>query len=71
LRLELTVEAFNLFNHVNYNSAVTTAYTTGGTAAVPTLTYSTGTSGFGALTAANNSVFIGARQLQFGAKFSF
>jgi Carboxypeptidase regulatory-like domain len=71
LRLELTVEAFNLFNHVNYNSAVTTAYTTGGTAAAPTLTYSTGTSGFGALTAANNSVFIGARQLQFGAKFSF
>jgi hypothetical protein len=70
-RLELTVEAFNLFNHVDYTSAVTTAYTTGGTAAAPTLTYSTGTSGFGALTAANNSVFIGARQLQFGAKFSF
>src|SRR5208282_1911349 len=70
-RLELTAEAFNLFNHVDYTSAVTTAYTTGGTAAAPTLTYSTGINGFGALTAANNSVFIGARQLQFGAKFSF
>jgi hypothetical protein len=70
-RLEFTVEAFNLFNHVDYTSAVTTAYTTGGTAGAPTLTYSTGTNSFGALTAANNSVFIGARQLQFGAKFSF
>jgi len=67
-QLQLTAEAFNLFNHVNYTSAVTTAYSTGGTAAAPTLTYN---SEFGSLTAANNSVFFGARQLQFGAKFSF
>jgi len=68
-QLELTVEAFNLFNHVNYTGENATAYTTGGTAAAPTLTYS-GTA-FGTLTAANNSVFYGARQLQLGAKFSF
>jgi Carboxypeptidase regulatory-like domain/TonB dependent receptor-like, beta-barrel len=67
-RLQFTVEAFNLFNHVNYTSASTGSYTTGGTAAAPTLTYN---SGFGSLLAANNSVFFGARQLQFGAKFSF
>jgi hypothetical protein len=47
---------------------VTTSYSTGGTAAAPTLTYNTG---FGSLTNANNSVFFGARQLQFGAKVSF
>jgi hypothetical protein len=67
-RLQLTAEAFNLLNHVNYTSEVTTAYSTGGTAAAPTLTYNTE---FGSLTNANNSVFFGARQLQFGAKFSF
>jgi Carboxypeptidase regulatory-like domain len=67
-RLEFTVEAFNLFNHVDYNSASTALYTIGGTAAAPTLTYNTA---FGSLLSANNSVFIGARQLQFGAKFSF
>jgi Carboxypeptidase regulatory-like domain len=67
-RLEFTVEAFNLFNHVNYTAASTTAYTVGGTATAPTLTYNTS---FGTLTNANNSVFYAARQLQFGAKFSF
>jgi hypothetical protein len=67
-QLQLTAEAFNLFNHVNYTSSVTTSYSTGGTAAAPTLTYNTG---FGSLTNANNSVFFGARQLQFGAKVSF
>jgi hypothetical protein len=66
--LQFTVEAFNLFNHVDYNSASTAAYTIGGTAAAPTLTYN---STFGTLESANNSVFIGARQLQLGAKFSF
>jgi hypothetical protein len=67
-RLEFTAEAFNLFNHVDYNSASTSSYTIGGTAAAPTLAYNTT---FGSLLSANNSVFIGARQLQFGAKFSF
>lgn len=68
-RLEFTVEAFNLLNHVNYTSASTSAYTIGGTAAAPTLTYNA--TGFGTLLTANNSVFLGARQIQFGAKFSF
>ena len=68
LRTELSLEAFNLFNHVNYNTATGAAYTTGGTAAAPTLTYSTS---FGNLTAANNGVFFTARQLQLGAKISF
>ncbi len=68
-RIEFTAEAFNLLNHVNYTAATTTAYTTGVNAAgVPTLTYSTS---FGNLTAANNGVFIGARQLQLGARISF
>jgi hypothetical protein len=68
LQMELTVEAFNLFNHVDYTAATGGAYTTGGTAAAPTLTYS---SSFGGLTAANNGVFYTARALQFGGKFSF
>ena len=67
LRTELSIEAFNLFNHVNYNTATGAAYSTGGTAAAPTLTYS---SSFGALTAANNGTIFTARQLQLGAKIS-
>jgi hypothetical protein len=68
LQAEFSLEAFNLFNHVNYNTATGGAYTTGGTAAAPTLTYN---SSFGHLTAANNGIFFTARQLQLGAKISF
>ena len=68
LTMQFSFEAFNLFNHVNYNTATSSAYSTGGTAAAPTLTYS---SSFGDLTAANNGVFLTARQLQFGLKHSF
>jgi hypothetical protein len=64
----LTLEAFNLLNHVDYTVANGASYTTGGSEAAPTVTYSTS---FGALTAANKGVFIGARQLQLGAKVSF
>lgn len=67
-QLEFTVDAFNLFNHLNITSATTTAYATGGTATAPTLNYS---SSFGAVTNGNNSVFYGPRQLQFGIKLSF
>jgi hypothetical protein len=67
-QIEITAEGFNLFNHVDYTGEVSGAYTTGGSAAAPTLTYNTS---FGALTAANNGVFYTARQLQMGAKFSF
>ena len=66
---QLRLEAFNLFNHVDYTAATTSAYSTGGTAAAPTLTYNS--TSLGALTAANNGVFIGARQLQLGARISF
>ena len=69
LQTELSFEAFNLFNHVNYNTATGSAYSTGGTAAAPTLTYNS--TSFGNLTAANNGVFYTARQLQLGAKISF
>jgi TonB dependent receptor len=68
LRLEFTAEAFNLANHVNYTAATGTFYSTGGTAAAPTLTYN---STFGALTNANNSVFYSQRQIQLGAHISF
>ncbi len=68
LRTELSIEAFNLFNHQNYTSVTGTAYTTGGTAAAPTLTYSTS---FGQFTGANNGTIFTARELQLGAKISF
>ncbi|HXN63795.1 MAG TPA: TonB-dependent receptor [Candidatus Acidoferrales bacterium] len=68
-RIEFTAEAFNLFNHVDYTAATGTLYTTGGTLAAPTLSYNT--TSFGQLTNANNGVFIGARQLQLGARISF
>jgi hypothetical protein len=68
LQTELSFEAFNVANHVNYTAATGSAYTVGGTAAAPTLTYSTS---FGNLTAANNGVFVTPRQLQLGAKISF
>ncbi len=69
--LQLSLQAFNLFNHENYTSNTTTAYTVGGTAAAPTLTYNNSFNSNSLLTAANNSVFYGPRQLQLGAKISF
>ena len=71
VRFQLSVQAFNLFNHRDFTAASTTAYTTGGTAAAPTLTYNTTFNTPAALTAANNGVFFTARQLQFGAKITF
>jgi hypothetical protein len=67
-RLELIGEAFNLLNHVNYTSATTQMFTLGGTAAVPTLTY---TPSFGQLTAANNNNVYTSRQIQIGARVTF
>jgi hypothetical protein len=68
-RLGFTAEAFTIFNHQNFTAATTTLYSTAGsTASNPILTYSPT---FGSLTAANNSVFYGPRELQFGAKLSF
>ncbi len=71
VKFQLSVQAFNLFNHRDFTAASTTAYTVGGTAAAPTLTYNSSFDTHGALTAANNGVFFTARQLQFGAKITF
>ncbi len=68
MKFELTGDAFNLFNHVNYTGVVAQAYTLGGTAASPTLTYFPT---FGQLNAANNNTVLGPRQIQIGARFSF
>ncbi len=64
LKLQVSAQAFNLFNHQDVSAVTTTGYTLSGT----TLTYS---SSFGNPTAANNGVFYTQRQLQFGAKISF
>jgi hypothetical protein len=69
MNLQVTLEAFNLFNHDNITSETTGLYSAGGTATQPTLTYSN--SSFGVPTNGNNSVFFGPRQLQFGAKLVF
>ncbi len=71
VRFQLSVQAFNLFNHQDFSAASSTAYTVGGTAAAPTLTYNSNFNTSNALTAANNGVFFTARQLQFGAKITF
>ena len=68
VRLELIGEAFNISNHVNYTNATAQAYTIGGTAAAPLLTYF---SNFGQLTAANNNNVVSPRQIQIGAKITF
>lgn len=55
-------------NHVSYTAATTQMFSTSGTAAVPTLTY---TPSFGQLTAANNNNVYTARQIQIGARITF
>ena len=67
--VEALVEAFNLFNRINYSSENTTLYTIGGTATAPTLVYNPL---FGSLTNTNNGVFSPRpREVQLGVKFSF
>jgi hypothetical protein len=70
-RIQFSVQAFNLFNHVNYFGTSTTAYTIGGSAANPELIYNTEFNTPALFTYANDSVFYSQRQLQFGAKISF
>jgi hypothetical protein len=67
-KLELIGESFNLFNHVNYTGVTQQMFTMGGTAANPTLSYTTN---FGQLTAANNNNVLVPRQIQIGARISF
>jgi hypothetical protein len=71
-KLQFSMQVFNLFNHQDYTAATTTAYTVGGSAAAPTLTYNaTSFLTHAGLTASNNGVFYVARELQFGAKITF
>jgi hypothetical protein len=67
-QIELSGEAFNLFNHQNITSLNTTAYTVGGTAAAPTVTYN---SGFGTVTNSNSNFAYSQRQIQLGARIRF
>lgn len=67
--IEVFAEAFNLFNRLNVTGvASTSAYTIGGTAAAPILTYNATT--FGVPSEAGNSIFR-ERQIQFAARFQF
>ena len=42
-KIEVLVEAFNLFNRINYTAVNSTFYAIGGTAAAPTLDYNSAT----------------------------
>jgi hypothetical protein len=67
--LEIFAEGFNIFNRLNVTGIVSSsAYSTGGTPAAPTLTYNTTT--FGVPGEAGNSIFR-ERQIQFAARFQF
>jgi hypothetical protein len=65
--MEIVAESYNVLNHVNYTGIVAEMFTTGGTAAAPTLTYFPS---FGTLNAASNTV-LSARQVQLGARITF
>jgi outer membrane receptor protein involved in Fe transport len=67
VKFEAFGDFFNLFNHRNITSIQTTLYSTGGTAAAPTLTYN---STFGTPTASSNTL-IAQRQIQIGLRVSF
>jgi Carboxypeptidase regulatory-like domain len=67
--LEILAEGFNIFNRLNVTAAASTsAYTTGGSAAAPTLTYNI--TNFGIPGEAGNSIFA-QRQIQLAARFQF
>lgn len=66
-KLEIIAQSYNVLNHVNYTGVVTEMYTTGGTAAVPTMTFFPT---FGTLNAASNTV-LSARQVELGARVTF
>ena len=68
VKVEVSADAFNLFNHVNYTGEVAQLYTLGGTAANPTLTYFPS---FDTLNAANNNNIVGERQIQLGMRIIF
>lgn len=67
VKIEAFGDFFNVFNHRNITSLQTSLYTTGGTAAAPTLTYN---ASFGVPTASSNTL-IAQRQIQIGLRVSF
>lgn len=72
-KVELSGEAFNLFNHFNVTGVSTTAYfvnkeTINGVV-TPTLEYSSGV--YGTPTAANSNFAYSTRQVQLGVRLSF
>jgi hypothetical protein len=67
LKLELSVEAFNLFNQFDVTSLNTSLFSLSG-ASSGTLTYN---ASFDTPTAANNSVFLTQRLFQFGGRVTF
>jgi hypothetical protein len=68
-RIEVTFDAFNLFNKINYTQASNQIYTVGGTAAAPTLVY---IPTFGNFTNANSGTFAPRpREIQLGVRVNF
>jgi hypothetical protein len=68
-KVEALVEAFNVFNRINYTSENTTLYTVAGNATAPTLVYNPL---FGSLINANNGTFSPRpREVQIGVRFNF
>ena len=76
VQLEVSAEAFNLFNNLNvtglntplFSAGAGVAPTVGNPNATQTLTYQ---SSFNTLTAANNSLFLSQRLFQIGATLKF
>jgi len=69
LKLEVSMEVFNLFNQFDVTGLNTTLFSASGTTTSnATLTYQ---SSFDTPTAANNSVFLTQRLMQFGARVMF
>jgi hypothetical protein len=69
-RFEVSFEAFNVFNRINYTSANTTLYNIGGTVAAPTLVYNAAT--FNSFLNANNGTFSPRpREIQLGLRYTF
>jgi outer membrane receptor protein involved in Fe transport len=65
-KLEVLVEAFNLFNRTQVTTVNTTMYTISGT----TLNFNSGASGFGSVTGADSTLFR-ERQVQLAVRFEF
>jgi hypothetical protein len=68
-RFEVSFEAFNVFDRINYTQANNTLYGAGGTVASPTLVYNTT---FNTFTNANSGTFSPRpREIQLGVRYTF